>query len=199
MIGVFLMCSGRYCSVHYITRNGHGLSPEALEIAREEVTKRGLNPRFTRALEVQNKTYTIEELDVYCNLINSLNCPICGRDNERLNGTLTAEVMSFIMVSQYKQKVHIGCPDCLDNLNNAALNKTAALGWWAFPSGVIKSIQAISINARSKRTNHQETPNQFLRSFVLSNIGQIEAYKGDEASLRQVIAGKLEYNNPNTM
>jgi predicted nucleic-acid-binding Zn-ribbon protein len=174
--------------VYLVTQNANGLSPEALEIAKNEIIKRGLNPRLSQALDVQNKAYTIEELDVYCNLVNSLSCPICDKEGGRLNGTLTAEVMSFIIITQYKKKIHIGCPDCLDKLNNAALNKTLALGWWGFPWGIVRSIQAVIANIKSKRTNHLNTPNQFLRSFVLSNIGQIEAYKGDKTRLRQVVS-----------
>ncbi|NML39622.1 hypothetical protein HHL17_20650 [Chitinophaga sp. G-6-1-13] len=178
--------------IYLVTQNAGGLTAEALDIAKNEIRKRGLNPRFSKALDVQNKTYTIEEIDSYCNLINNLNCPICDSVSEKLNATLTAEVMSFIIITQYKKKIHVGCPDCLDELNNSALNKTIALGWWGFPWGIIRSIQAITLNIKSKRSNHMDSPNQFLRSFILSNIGQLEVHKGDRTNLRHVIAKVLE-------
>jgi hypothetical protein len=178
--------------IYVVTQNARGLTPEALAIAKNEINKRGLNPRLSMALDVQNKTHTIEEIDAYCNLINNLNCPICDSGADKLNATLTAEVMSFIILTQYKEKIHIGCPGCLDKLNNAALSKTIALGWWGFPWGIIRSIKAIAVNIKSKRSNHMGSPNEFLRSFILSNIGQLEAYKGDRTNLRQVISGIFE-------
>jgi predicted nucleic-acid-binding Zn-ribbon protein len=178
--------------IYSVTQNAGGLTPEALEIAKNEIIKRGLNPGLSKALDVQNKTYTVEELHVYCNLVNSLSCPICHKKGDRLNGTLTAEVMSFIILTRYKKKIHIGCPNCLDKLNNAALTKTIVFGWWGFPWGIIRSVQAIITNIKSKRTHHLDTSNQFLMSFVLSNIGQLEAYKGDKNRLGEVIATVLE-------
>lgn len=84
--------------------------------------------------------------------------------------------------------VRVGCPDCLDKLNNSALNKTVAFGWWGFPWGVIRSIQAITLNIKSKHSNHMDSPNQFLRSFVLFNIGQLVAFKEDLTNLRHIIS-----------
>lgn len=164
-----------------------------MKVVTNEISKRGLNPRLTQALEFQNREYySIEEIDRYCELINRLHYPVCNKQNGRLNGTLTAEVMSFIIISQYKKKVHIGCPDCFDMLSNAALSKTVVLGWWAVPWGIVRAVQSIIINIKSKRTNHMETPNQFLRHFVLSDIGETELYKDDKESLSRVMRRVLE-------
>lgn len=173
--------------IYLVTQNGSGLTAEALAIAKNEIAKRGLKGGYANALEVQNKTYTVGEIDAYCSLINNLKCPVCEGSSSRLNGTFTTEVMSFILITQTKTKVHVGCPDCLDELNNAALGKTAVLGWWSF-MGIFKTIGAIIDNIKHKRANHQESPNTALRSFVLSNIGLIELHKNDSAALYQVIA-----------
>ena len=69
-----------------------------------------------------------------------------------------------------------------------ALIKTVILGWWGFPWGIIRTIQAIGINTKNKNTNDQQEPNDFLRSFVISNIGQIEAYKNDKEKLLALIS-----------
>jgi hypothetical protein len=174
------------------TDDAGGLTPEALEIARNELKKRGLNPHFAAVLDAQNKSYSIEEIDYYCSLINGLNCPICGNGTDKLNAALTAEVMSFIVVTLYQKKNHVGCPDCLDKLTNAALIKTIAFGWWGFPFGIIRSIQAISLNFKSKQNNRVDSPNQHLRSFVLSNIVQLELNKDNPAKLNQLISEMLK-------
>ena len=54
--------------------------------------------------------------------------------------------------------------------------------------GVIRTIQAIGHNINSKRTNHLETPNNYLRSFVLSKVGQFETYRNDKEKLQQIIS-----------
>lgn len=175
-----------------VNDDASGLTPEALEIAKNEIKKRGMNPLFATVLDAQNKSYSIEEIDYYCSLINGFNCPICGNGNDKLNATLTAEVMSFIVVTQYKKKIHVGCPDCLDKLTNSALTKTIVLGWWGIPFGIIKSIQAISLNFKGKQSNHADSPNQCLRDLVLSNIVQLEVYKGNPEKINQFISEVLK-------
>jgi hypothetical protein len=174
-----------------MTADAGGLTPEALEIAKNEIKRRGMNPHFATALDVQNRSHNIEEIDYYCSLINGLNCPICGNGTDKLNATLTAEVMSFIVLTSYRKKIHVGCPDCLDKVTNSALIKTIVLGWWGFPWGVIRSIQAIILNFKNKQSNHADSPNERLRSFALSNIGQLEAYKDNPAKLNQLISELL--------
>ncbi|MBO9728583.1 MAG: hypothetical protein J7623_08100 [Chitinophaga sp.] len=173
--------------IYLVTHDGAGLTPAALVIAKNEIAKRGLKGGYADALEMQNKTYTIEEIDAYCSLINDLKCPICGERSTPLNGTVTTEVISFILMMQTRTAVYVGCPDCLDDLSNAALNKTVILGWWSF-WGIFKTIGAIIDNIKYKRANHYESPNIALRYFVLSHIGLIELHKNDRTMLDQLIA-----------
>jgi len=175
-----------------LVNDAGGLTPEALEIAKNEIKKRGMNPLFATALDAQNKSYSTEEINYYCSLINGLNCPVCGNSGDKLNATLTMEVMSFIVVTQSKKRIHVGCPDCLDKLTNSALIKTLVLGWWGIPFGIIKSIQAIGLNLKSKRDNHADSPNQSLRNLVLSNIVQLEVYKDNPAKINQFISEVLK-------
>ncbi|NIG55704.1 hypothetical protein [Chitinophaga sp. Cy-1792] len=177
---------------HLVTTNADGLTPEALAVAKEEIKKRGMSSRLLDALDAQQQTYSIEEIDQYCNLINHLNCPVCGSSTHTLNATLTAEVMSFIILTQYKRKVHVGCPSCLDTLNNNALTKTITLGWWGVPWGIFRSFSAIRTNIKSKKSNHLDTPNHYLRHFTLANIGLIEAHRNDPRRLQQVIANVMQ-------
>jgi hypothetical protein len=83
--------------------------------------------------------------------------------------------------------MHIACPDCLDRANNAALGKTIALGWWGFPWGIIRSVQAIAVNVKHKRHNRAESANELLQHFVTSNIGDINPYKKNPERLAGMI------------
>lgn len=102
---------------------------------------------------------------------------------------MTAEVMSFILFTHYQKKIIVGSPKSLNKKNLSAIIKTLLLGWWGFPWGPIRTIQAIFINIKNQRTSKQETPNNYLRSFVLSKIGEIETYKYNKEKLQQIIAG----------
>jgi len=174
--------------IHIATKDAHGLTPEAREVVKEEIQKRGLNVNIAKGVEAQNKTYTVQELDNYCELIRKLDCPSCGATHAKLNGTMTSEVISFIILTHYSKKLKVACPDCLDKANNDALTKSAIIGWWGFPWGIIRTIQAIANNLKSKKTNRLETPNNYLRSFPLSKIGQLESYKDNKEKLQQIIS-----------
>lgn len=170
------------------TTDAVGLTSEALEVVKEEIIRRKLDTSVIQGLEAQNKTYTIEEVDKYCSLIRQLNCPNCGASHTALNATMISEVMSFILFTQYSKKLKIGCPGCLDKANESALTKTALLGWWGIPWGFIRTIQAIGHNIKNKKTNHSDTPNDFLRSYTLSKIGELETNKNNKEKLQQIIS-----------
>jgi predicted nucleic-acid-binding Zn-ribbon protein len=173
--------------VQAVTTDAAGLTSEAIEIVKEEIAKRNLSTSLIKGMEAQNRSFTIEEIDHYCNLIRQLDCPACGSSQTALNGTMTSEVTSFVFFTQHTKKIKIACPNCLDKANSAALTKTALLGWWGVPWGIIRSIKAISQNIKSKRSNHNNTPNHFLRSYTLSKIGELETYKDNKEKLQQLI------------
>ncbi|HWK02128.1 MAG TPA: hypothetical protein VNS58_00755 [Puia sp.] len=174
--------------VRVATRDMAGLTDEALVIVKEELKKRNLDANINKGIDAQRKTYTVEEIDEYCAIIQELPCPVSGSTSRKLNGTKTAEVMSFILFSNYRKQIIIASPEMLDKANNNALIKTLLLGWWGVPWGLIRTVQAIGINAKSKRTNHMDEPNDYLRSFVLAKIGQIETYKDNQAKLLEIIS-----------
>jgi hypothetical protein len=174
--------------VRVATQDAAGLTPEAQEVVKEEIQRRKLDSNIVKGVKAQNRSYTIEDIDKYCEIIQKQNCPTCQSSFQKLNGTMTDEVVSYIFFTQYKKKIKIGCPDCLDKANNAALIKTATLGWWAIPWGIVRTIQSIALNLKSKKTNHIDTPNNFLRNFVLSKVGQLETYKDDKEKVQQLIS-----------
>lgn len=174
--------------IRIATQDASGLMPEALKIIKEEIEKRKLDTNIIKGIEAQNRSYTNGEIEEYCALIRNLICPDCGTGTSVLNGTITSEVMSFLLFTENRQQSKIACPNCLDKANNKALIKTILMGWWAIPWGVIRTIQAIGQNIKAKKTNHLEAPNEFLRSFVLSKIGLFETYRNDHSKLQEIIS-----------
>lgn len=173
--------------VRILTQEAAGLTPEAIEMVKEEVKRRNLDPNILNGITAQRKSYTVEEIDKYCDLIQLLPCPINGSTAFPLNATVTYEAKSYIFMTHYSKKILIGSPDALDKANKDALIRSVLLGWWGFPWGIIRTVQAIVGNLNNRKTNHTDTPNDFLRSFVLSRIGEIETYKNDKEKLLAII------------
>lgn len=179
--------------IRIATTDAHGLTPEAIAIVKEEIRKRGLNANIARGIEAQTKTYTIEDIDRYCDIICKLSCPTCGNDTQRLNATLTGEVISFVILTNYRTSIQLGCPGCLHKANNDALMKTVLLGWWGIPWGIIRTIHSIILNVRNKRLSHTAEHTEYLRTYALNRIGELEAYKDDKEQLQQIVRrNKLE-------
>ena len=86
------------------TQDAYGLTPEAMKIVKAEIKKRRLDENISKGVEAQNKTYSIEEVDAYCDIVSKLSFPSCGATTERLNATMTGEVMSFIFFTTYNKK-----------------------------------------------------------------------------------------------
>jgi hypothetical protein len=176
--------------IRVLTEDASGLTPEAQAVVKEEIKKRKLDPNISKGVDAQQKTYTIAEIDAYCELLRDLPCPMTGSTDEKLNATLTGETISYIFMTTYKKKIVVGSPGALDKANNTALAKSFFLGWWGIPWGIVRTIQAIVLNLKNKSTNHSDEPNKFLRSFVLSKIGQIETYKNNPDKLQEIISGR---------
>ena len=170
-----------------ITRDGRGISPEVQLVVTEEVERRGLDPQILRALNAQNKDYTTTEIDSYCEIIRDLHCPKCGGSQDRLNGSIVYEAMSFIIFTQYSRKILIACPSCLGKSSDTALIKTIILGWWGIPWGPIRTIQSIIKNVKGRKYHIMSEPNDYLRSFTAHKIGVIEVYKDNKEKLQQLI------------
>lgn len=173
--------------VRIATKDAYGLTPEAVELVKTEIRKRGLDENITKGVVAQNRTYSIEEIDAYWDIISNLSCPVCGSTTEKLNATMTGEVISVIFFTQYSRKIKVACPHCLDKANEKALTKSVLLGWWGIPWGIIHTIRAINLNLKSKQTNHSHSHNDYLRSFILTSIGELETYKENKEQLQKIL------------
>jgi hypothetical protein len=172
------------------TTDTHGLRPEVYEIIENEIKKRNLNPNLISGAKAQNKEYTIEELESYSKLLRDLPCPICGNQTEKLNGTVSYTVKSFLLFTSYGAEPTVACGSCLDKKNNDAILSTVLLGWWGIPWGVLKTPVYIYKNIQAKKENKLEYSNNTLLSFTLGNIGEIETYKEDKERLKQIIRSR---------
>ena len=176
--------------VRIATTDAHGLRPEVFGIIENEIKKRNLNPDILKGAIAQNRDYPIEEIENYSNLLRDLPCPVCESMQEKLNGTISHTVKSFLIFTTYGTEPTIACPKCLDKKNDDAIMSSALLGWWGIPWGILKTPLYIYRNMKAKKENRQDSPNSVLLSYTLANIGEIETYKNDKEALRKIIKSK---------
>lgn len=164
-----------------------GLRPEALELLKQIIEERGLSPNIRKSIDAQFKKIDEKTLLEYCEVLRSLPCPICNSPYNKLNATITGTVTSFLVMTSYRKEIKIACPKCLDKLNDNAITKSALLGWWGLPWGIIRTPKAILFNLKMKKQNHAPEANDILKAFVLERIGRIETNRDNPDGLIDII------------
>lgn len=170
------------------TQQARDLRPEALEILEQELQKRGLLQRLQESIALQFRQGDERVIARYCELIRRLPCPHCNATTDKLNATMTGEVMSIVFYTHYAKKLKVACPDCLDRANNTAMLKSAALGWWAVPWGIIRTVQSLLFNYHMKNNNRLDQPTDVLKEVVSINLGEIEMARDNEKQLQALVA-----------
>ena len=163
------------------------LRPEVVPILIDEIRNRNLSETLISGIEAQLKVPTEDELKEYCSVVQSADCPKCKTKTQKLNAIVLNEVVSFLILTTSSKSIKIACPDCLEKLKNNANFKTATLGWWGFPWGVIRTIQALINNSKMSKQIACSGPNDILKSFVFENIGVIETSKNNTVALNNFI------------
>lgn len=164
------------------------LRPEALELLMAEIKSRGLDEGITRGIDAQLNTVNDTQLHDYLSLIRDQACPICGDKSQQLNAALSTTVISAIIFTHYKKAFSIGCPACLRKANQTATLKTALLGWWGIPWGLIRTPQALVKNIKTGKRLITNEPSNILVDFVKNNVGIIESIKNNDQSLQVMLA-----------
>jgi hypothetical protein len=173
--------------IRLATEEASELRPEAVELLKQIIKERGLSVDILKGIGVQIQEIDDEKLLEYSELVRSLPCPVCKSTNEKLNATMTGSVISFIIITNYEKELKIACPNCLDKANNNAIIKSALLGWWGLPWGLIRTTQALLFNEKMKKQNRLSEPNDLLRGFVFERIGRLEASRNNPSELQELI------------
>lgn len=173
--------------IRIATEEAISLRPEALELVKEIIKERNLSEDVLKGVEVQFKEVDEKILNEYTELLRKLPCPVCKSTADKLNATLTGNVISFVIMTNYEKDIKIACPKCLDKLNNKAMIKSALLGWWGIPWGIVRTSQALILNSKMKNKNHSDEPTEILTGFVSKRIGRIEASRNNKKELESII------------
>jgi len=165
------------------------LRPEALALLRAELSSRGLGAPAEKAIEAQQQVLSEAGLQAYCAVVQAQPCPRCHATDQPLNATVVNKVASFVVMTVWEKRFAIACPRCLDQLTHDATTSSGLLGWWGFPMGIVRTIQAIIANGKMAKNHHVGHPNDLLKAFVLTNAGRIEAARDNPADLQWLLKG----------
>jgi hypothetical protein len=153
-----------------------GLTPEALTVLYAEIEARGLGPMVGRAVHAQTVSLSHSDIEVLVEAVRRQVCPECGRSERLLNGGVIADAKSFVLFTTFNKQTAIACPECLAALAKRAALMTAVLGWWGFPWGPIRTLQALANDIRTMRQRSREDATAVLWQFVEENPGVAMAF-----------------------
>ncbi len=163
------------------------LRPEVLDILKDEIKKRNLNPNLIDSVDSQTKELTEFEFIEYCEILRNHPCPICKSKVQKINVSMVGEVISMLILTNYDKSIKVACSNCLDEMHNKANITSALLGWWGIPWGPIQTIRSFIFNSSMRKNNRAEKPNEIFSSYILSNIGILERAKTDPEKLTEFI------------
>ncbi len=165
--------------------------PEVRFIIEREMKKRGMNENLFAAIEAQTKVLSGEQILEATEKVKNLKCPNCGNPNNKLVGGNLTKVRGYIFFAGNTKQPVILCPDCLNKIQNKALFKNLLLGWWSFPSGFIRTPQAIFNHFTEKKEHRARGISEIIiKNFVIKNIGELKTNWKNEDELSSFILHK---------
>lgn len=128
--------------IENIARNeSKGLRKEVLQILKDEIIRRSLNPNLINWVNTEAKSYKGLERHTLLKNIQSQNCPKCN-SNVTLFGFETNTVKSFLIGSSVRKKEFILCKACGKREKFNAIGITFLAGWWS-GKGIINTLYYI--------------------------------------------------------
>lgn len=149
------------------------LRPEVLPILRVEVARRGLATALVEAIDIHAHGLSQVEFDAVVDWIRKRPCPICGREDELLNACVVEAVRSAVVVSEVRQELIVGCPDCLAGRLRAQSATTGLSGLLGGGFGVFHAARATNRNRRALEETRQPGPSAALLEYVRANIAPL--------------------------
>jgi hypothetical protein len=149
------------------------LTPEALEILREEIRLRGLSDRLEVAIQAQTRNMTPSEYDVMVEQFRHIPCPVCESSTQPLNAFPVTTARGAFFFVHYDIEMVIGCPQCIVAAATRASRTSLIFGWWAIPWGPFRTIHAVARNWRAKDAACDLDPTPELYEYVEQNRGEV--------------------------
>jgi hypothetical protein len=174
--------------VRIAERDAESLTPEALQILKDEIKKRGI-----QYLEPPKPSFLVLEkplLDSYCHSVQNSFCPICGNQGN-LNRIEVEVVFGIGHFHHSKRESLILCRSCSRTLVAKKCTYSLLLGIWT----VLPFIVTVFKNINALRVFKSDEPSESLVELVKANYQEIESIKNDPIALSHFINGVNIWNN----
>jgi hypothetical protein len=187
-----------YASVHdvkieFIAKfESDQLSSDVIKILKSEIIKRNMDLDLLEMVDIKTTEISEKQLNELFSIIKNLKCPNCSERNSLLQGVIVRRVVSFLILTSFKQEPFISCQICSDKKINNSLIITSLFGWWGFPWGIIKTPYYIFKILRDKR-NTASISNEILHHFINKNIAEIVLNQKNEAVLNDLLIRLNKY------
>lgn len=143
------------------THEAVGLKPEAIEILKEELRRRGTVPDPDAAIDAQLRGLSSEAFERLIVLFREQPCPLCQRSAGLLNGARVSR-------GGYPEVV-VGCVACLNRL----IKQTTELSVGTVMLMLFRPSAVLALQDDTKREALESgAPTQQLREFVWANRGE---------------------------
>ena len=159
------------------------LRPEIIEILKYEIEKRKLNSHLLTSITAQLEPISEKDIQILTEKITNAPCPSCSSNKTLLTATPLFETISILLVTNYKEKIFIGCHSCSKKEQKRSVVKSLFLGWWSVwgllyytPKTLFKTISAF----KQKKT-------VTLDSFVVENFGKLKAIENNPPKISSLL------------
>jgi hypothetical protein len=145
----------------FATHEIAGLTPEAIEIVRAEMKRRGTVPSPDAVIDVQLRRLSSEEFERIVTRFREQPCPLCGAAGGLLNGARVTRGGRAELVA--------GCVPCLEQQLKVAMGASAAVGLLLRPGhGIADALQ----NEAELKAVQAGGQTQALREYLWANRGE---------------------------
>jgi hypothetical protein len=180
-----------------------GMVPEAIEILKNEIIRRKINPLLIEEIIEQNISYPLQptdkaevkysekELNEYVAILRTLPCPLCNSSEKKLNAIYLYAVKSPIIYIKCSVELLIACADCMNKKNIKSILLTIGLGFLGVPFNLI----FIYRNIMERKQIKLEKPNKLMIEFTQKNMYEIQKNKSESKSLKKIIARTFPFKH----
>lgn len=113
-----------------------------------------------------------DQVLAHAHAIRNAACPICKQQQSPVDMREEHWVWSALVVTRYGRKTRLCCRDCGRAHNLRALGKSAMLGWWGFPFGLLITPYKIGMNLHGYFRKEGNAPSPELQRWVRSRLAE---------------------------
>ena len=179
--------------VENIARNeSKGLRKEVLNVLKDEIIRRQLNPSLISWVDTEAEPYEGKERELLIEKITSQTCLKCDTNTDLL-GIETNIIQGFLLVTRVERSERILCRSCGMNAKSNALAITFFAGWWSgkgfllTPFTIIKDLfNFLLIDKISGR---------IINDFIDEHSGTFRRHGTTDQTIRRMITHKNKSNS----